>query len=67
MTVIIFSHAVVIGKKVYVTGCVGLSPLDGQLAPGGIEAETHQVENTVIGARMLAEPVSMSSNATLMT
>lgn len=44
MCIVIFSHAVVVGnKKVYVTGCVGLSPVDGQLAPGGIEAETHQV------------------------
>jgi reactive intermediate/imine deaminase len=37
-----YSHGVVVGKTVHVTGCIGLLPENGQLAPGGIEAETHQ-------------------------
>lgn len=37
-----YSHAQQVGHTLYLSGQVGLDPVTGQLAPGGIEAETRQ-------------------------
>jgi 2-iminobutanoate/2-iminopropanoate deaminase len=42
-----YSPAVRAGDCVYVSGQVGLDPATGQLAPGGIGAETHQVLSNI--------------------
>lgn len=36
-----FSRAVRVGRTIYLSGMLGMTP-DGQLAPGGIQAETRQ-------------------------
>ncbi len=38
-----YSHAVSYGGLIYVTGQMPIDPASGQLAPGGIAAQTHQV------------------------
>ena len=37
-----YSQAVRVGNTLYLAGQIGLDPATGQLAEGGIEAETHQ-------------------------
>ena len=37
-----FSEAVRVGGTLYLSGAIGLDPATGQLAPGGIQAETRQ-------------------------
>lgn len=38
-----YSHAVIAGEFVFLSGQTGLDPATNALAPGGIEAETRQV------------------------
>mgnify|MGYP003576657586 CR=1 FL=1 len=38
-----YSHAIIANGFVYVAGQAGLDPATGQLAPGGIAEQTHQV------------------------
>ncbi|VWB87457.1 Rid family detoxifying hydrolase [Burkholderia lata] len=42
-----FSEAVKVGGALYLSGEVGLVPATQKLAPGGIEAETHQTMQNV--------------------
>lgn len=38
-----YSQAVRVGNTLYLAGQIALDPASGQMVPGGIEAETHQV------------------------
>ncbi|MDT4850756.1 putative aminoacrylate peracid reductase RutC [compost metagenome] len=42
-----FSEAVNVGNTLYMSGQVGLVPSTQKLAPGGIEAETHQTMQNI--------------------
>jgi 2-iminobutanoate/2-iminopropanoate deaminase len=42
-----YSVAIVHGDSVFASGMLGLDPTTGELAPGGIEAETHQSLNNL--------------------
>lgn len=42
-----FSEAVKVGNVLYLSGQVGIVPETQQIAPGGIEAESHQVMRNI--------------------
>lgn len=41
------SKAVRVGNMLYLSGEIGTDPATGELAPGGVEAETHQIMKNI--------------------
>jgi enamine deaminase RidA (YjgF/YER057c/UK114 family) len=39
-----YSQAVVVDNTMYISGCLGMDPVSGNLVSGGIEPEANQVE-----------------------